>query len=334
MTSAEHASLQALARLHMVVVGDLMLDHYIWGDATRISPEAPVPVVSVFRDSYTLGGAANVALNLKGLGLQVDLCGMLGDDAAAGQLRGLLDANGIGHSLCHSVARLHTIRKTRVIVQKQQLCRIDREDPPAGYSLPNAASSAAFSAALQEANAVILSDYAKGCLGEETWADIRKITRQCNTFLALDPKPRGRLQFFEPDLITPNRSEALELAGIECGLHEPFPAEAVCKAIWERYRPQHLVITLGADGMLLSEEGHVLQAIPTVAQEVFDVSGAGDTVIATLTASLAAGATFETAAQLANAAAGVVVGKVGTVAITRSELEAALSDPEHTALAD
>lgn len=334
MLAQEQAALEALSKLRIVVVGDIMLDHYIWGDATRISPEAPVPVVSVFEDSYTLGGAANVALNLRGLNVATDLCGYVGQDPDGERIQRMLGDYSIGFSPSWAKAGLRTILKTRVIVQKQQLCRIDREDAPAVYAIDPAHLDEALEVITGFADAVVISDYAKGCLCVQTWEKLRQMAAGNNLFLALDPKPRRRLSFSEPDLLTPNRNEAIELAGIEASPHDVFPAEAVCAAIWERYQPKHLVVTLGADGMLLSQEGKVLKSIPTVARDVFDVSGAGDTVIATLTAALSAGAALETAAHLANAAAGVVVAKVGTVAITHRELFEALKDPEHTALSD
>lgn len=319
--------LDKIARLNVLVIGDIMLDHYIWGDATRISPEAPVPVVSVFRDTHTAGGAANVALNLRGLGASASLCGLTGDDDAGARLRALLVGAGVQMEPCwQGDMDLATILKTRVIVQKQQLCRIDREDSPESYAAQTASRMDALMASVDEADAVVLSDYAKGMIHDTVWQAVQERAGQRGILVALDPKPRRRLAFTGPDLMTPNRAEALELADIEAGPHDPFPAEAVCRAIWERHRPKHLVVTLGAEGMLLSAGGRVLKTIPTVAREVFDVSGAGDTVIATLTAALAAGANLEEAAHLANTAAGVVVGHFGTVPIRLEELQAALAD--------
>lgn len=316
--------LDKIAGLRILVVGDVMLDHYVWGDATRISPEAPVPVVHVFRDSYTAGGAANVALNLRGLGATTELAGCVGDDESGHRLQGILQQEGVTFEEAWMSPSLPTIVKTRVVVQKQQLCRIDREEKPGMYAEAAAKRLAMLIEAVGQADAVILSDYAKGMLNAELWDALLDAAHDKGCLLALDPKPRRRLAFSGPGLLTPNRSEALELAGLEVDVHDVFPAEEVCRVIWDRHKPRNLVITLGAEGMLLSRKGRVEKTIPTVAQEVFDVSGAGDTVIATLTAALAAGAELETAAHLANAAAGVVVGKVGTVAISLTELESAL----------
>ncbi|WOO42908.1 bifunctional ADP-heptose synthase [Rubellicoccus peritrichatus] len=332
VSKIENEVIERIAEQRILVFGDIMLDHYVWGDATRISPEAPVPVVSVFRDSHTVGGAANVARNLRGLGSHVELSGTVGNDDTAKTLRNILSEDGIEFSELWSKNDVRTILKTRVVVQKQQLCRIDREDSPFAYAISAEKFEATIAEKIRKSDAVIVSDYAKGVVDETIWNLIRGCARKENTFLALDPKPRRHLAFENPDLLTPNRSEALELAGISVGLHDCFPAEAVCKAIWEKYHPVNLVVTLGADGMLLSKEGKVDTSIPTVAQEVFDVSGAGDTVISTLAAALSAGANLETAAHIANAAAGVVVGKIGTAAITMSELRNALEGPEQASL--
>lgn len=323
--SLELKFLEKFSQLNVLVVGDVMLDHYIWGDATRISPEAPVPVVHVFRDTYTAGGAANVALNLRGLGLNANLAGCAGRDESGRMLQKILGDAGVDYADHFLIQGLPTIVKTRVLVQKQQLCRIDREEAPVAYSKSSVSLMPKLVEAVAQADAVIVSDYAKGMLDDALWNAVLDAARNSNTLLALDPKPRRRLAFNQPDLLTPNRNEALELAGIEIDLHSQFPAEEVCRAIWERYAPRNLVVTLGAEGMLLSREGRVEKTIPTVAQEVFDVSGAGDTVIATLTAALAAGADLETAAHLANAAAGIVVGKVGTVAVQADELRTLLN---------
>lgn len=313
-------ALKQISGLRVLVIGDIMLDHYVWGDVTRISPEAPVPVVSVFEDSHTVGGAANVARNLKSLGVKAKLSGSLGKDEAAVTLREILDQDGVCVDDVWSHESIRTILKTRVVVQKQQLCRIDREDAPLQYVIPPVELEKLLSKVIRDVDAIIVSDYAKGVVDESSWKIVHRYASETKTFLALDPKPRRQLEFDSPDLLTPNRTEALELAGIKVDAHEAFPAESVCNAIWQKYHPVNLVVTLGADGMLVSREGKVNTVIPTVAQEVFDVSGAGDTVIATLTAALATGVDLETAAHLANAAAGVVVGKVGTATVSSDEL--------------
>jgi rfaE bifunctional protein kinase chain/domain len=319
ITSAQTRTLlRKISRLRILVIGDVMLDHYVWGDATRISPEAPVPVVEIARDTYSPGGAGNVGLNLALLGARAEVAGRLGRDDAGRRLSRILEDGGI--STLPTPGRGSTIVKTRVLVQQQQLCRLDRESPPSAYRIPAATIESLLGPAIRRADAVILSDYAKGLLNDELVARVTAIARKFGKLVALDPKPRNALRFRDLDLLTPNRREAAELAGLELNPHEPFPAAEICRRINERYSPRNLVITLSEQGMLLGREGKVLKQIPTAAREVSDVSGAGDTSIAGLVLALAAGADLVTAAHFANAAAGVVVAKVGTAGVTPTEL--------------
>jgi D-beta-D-heptose 7-phosphate kinase/D-beta-D-heptose 1-phosphate adenosyltransferase len=302
-----------------------MLDHYLWGDATRISPEAPVPVVKLDRETDTAGGAANVAANAASLGADVELVGAIGRDANGGKLMAHLTGLGIrfDRGFLQDSA---TITKTRVVVRNQQLCRIDAEDEPARYRA-TLASDAAFGRLrrkIGKSNGVILSDYAKGVLTTELIAKIAATARQSRGFVSLDPKPAGGNESEGLDLITPNHKEALEMAGLKPG-PDAINDALICRQIWEQCHPRNLVVTLGADGMLLSHRGVPGRRIPTAAREVFDVSGAGDTVIAALTLALVAGADIETAAHFANAAAGVVVGKIGTATVSPDELVAYVS---------
>jgi D-glycero-beta-D-manno-heptose-7-phosphate kinase len=310
--------LKKIQRLRILVVGDVMLDHYIWGDATRISPEAPVPVVDIARDSWTAGGAANVALNIASLGARCSVAGYFGKDADGEKLTEILRQKKI--LTLPTPGDSPTIVKTRVLVQHQQLCRLDREGPPSAYHVEASRIEAVLAKELTACDAVILSDYAKGILSNELVARVTKLVRDAGKFIALDPKPKRNLAFHGLDLITPNKRESLQLAGIEWAPHTPFPAAEVCARLHERYATKHLVVTLGEDGMLLSANGKILKTIPTAAREVFDVSGAGDTSLAALVLALAAGAKLETAAHFANAAAGVVVGKLGTATVTPKEL--------------
>jgi D-glycero-beta-D-manno-heptose-7-phosphate kinase len=310
--------LKKISKLHVLVIGDVMLDHYVWGDAGRISPEAPVPVVDIDRDTYSAGGAANVALNLASLGAKATIAGFFGKDDAGKRLQGILHSKKI--ETVPTPGSGSTIVKTRVLVRRQQLCRLDRESPHHDYAIETGKITATFEKMVKRADAVILSDYAKGLLTDELVAKVTALAREHGKLIAIDPKPRRKLRFFAPDLITPNRKEALQLAGIEPEPHQPFPAAEVCARIYEQYRPKHLVVTLSEDGMLLSHKGKAGRIIPTMAREVFDVSGAGDTSIAALTLGLAAGALLEEATHFANAAAGVVVGKLGTATVTPEEL--------------
>src|SRR3954471_16431730 len=312
------ALLKKIAGLRILVLGDVMLDHYIWGDATRISPEAPVPVVDIARDSWTAGGAANVALNIATLGASCAVAGYLGNDEAGGQLRDILHEKKISTLVTPGAAP--TIVKTRVLVQHQQLCRLDRESGPDAYAVDAAAAEKLLAKEIARCDAIVFSDYAKGILTDEVVARVTKLARAAGKFVALDPKPKRKLAFHGLDLITPNKRESLQLAGIEPAPHAKFPAAEVCARLHELYGTKHVVITLGEDGMLLSSAGRVLKTIPTAAREVYDVSGAGDTALAGLVLALAAGANLEEAAHFANAAAGVVVGKLGTATVTPKEL--------------
>jgi D-glycero-beta-D-manno-heptose-7-phosphate kinase len=310
--------LQKIARLRVLVIGDVMLDHYIWGNATRISPEAPVPVVDIARDSFTAGGAANVALNVTSLGAQCTVAGFFANDEAGAKLSKILGEKRIATIPTPGTGT--TTVKTRVIVQHQQLCRLDRESAPSAYHIAPDKIESLLGKAIQSCDAVVFSDYAKGILTDELVERVSKLARAAGKFLALDPKPKRKLHFHDLDLITPNRREALQLAGIEPEPHAPFPAEQVCAQLHKLYGTRNLVITMSEDGMLLSTNGAIGKIIPTAAREVFDVSGAGDTALASLVLALAAGSDLETAAHFANAASGVVVGKLGTATVTPAEL--------------
>ena len=317
------AILRKIAKLRILVIGDVMLDRYVWGDATRISPEAPVPVIDVDRETWTAGGAGNVGLNIAALGAHCAVAGHFANDEA-------------GRRLLHTLAHRHirtvstpgsgqTIVKTRVMVQHQQLCRIDRESPPSAYQFDPATVAKILKREVAACDAVILSDYAKGILTEDLVVHVAALARAAGKFVALDPKPRRPLKFRDLDLITPNKRESLQLAGIELPPHTPYPDAQVCARLHEIYRTKHLVITMGEEGMLLSEGGQISKRIPTAAREVFDVSGAGDTSLAALVLALVAGATLEDAAHFSNAAAGVVVGKLGTATVMPKELRAYLA---------
>lgn len=320
--STLRAWLDAVRNVRVLVVGDLMLDHYIWGDASRISPEAPVPVVQVQRETSTAGGAANVALNVNALGGKARLFGRLGDDAAGRDLAGLFERERVDLVPGCVASGTPTTVKTRVVCRHQQLCRLDREPAPAACEVAPETLLRLLAPVVGQVDAVLLSDYAKGVVTTRLVAALQEWAPP-SVLLAMDPKPRKALAYRGFGLMTPNRAEALELAGMDedGGL---FPADEVCARIFERFAPRRLVVTLGAEGMLLGAEGRVLERIPTVAREVFDVSGAGDTVVAALTLALTAGLEFPQAARFANMAAGVVVGKLGTATATPTEMLAYL----------
>jgi len=308
--------------LRVVVVGDVMLDEYIWGNAHRLSPEAPVPIVVVERQTHVAGGSANVALNLVSLGGKAELCGWIGVDSAGGVLREKLGQTGVVFDARFARKESATIVKTRVVAGHQQLCRLDREAEPSHYELHGTAARNWIEEKLAGANALIFSDYAKGALGPALVRELTMAAQKRGILVALDPKPRRPLEVRGLDLLTPNWREALELAGYspELSTSAQPTHQQVVEKIQQKYAPRYLVITLGSEGMLLSESGRVLERIPTYAREVFDVTGAGDTVIAALVLALAAGAPLVEAAHLANTAAGVVAAKFGTALATPEEI--------------
>ena len=212
-TAKAKALVKRIAGLRILVIGDVMLDHYIWGDSTRISPEAPVPVVDIARDSWTAGGAANVATNIASLGARCTLFGFIGSDDDGSMLRKILRDRAVEVIAAPGTAA--TIVKTRVMVQHQQLCRLDRESPAASYAVDPARVAKLLSAAIKACDAVVFSDYAKGLLSGALVSRVTELARAEGKFIALDPKPKHPLAFSGLDLITPNKREALQLAGIE-----------------------------------------------------------------------------------------------------------------------
>ena len=308
--------LEQIKSLRILVIGDVMLDRYVMGEVSRISPEAPVPVLSVTDERSVAGGAANVALNARSLGAKVESVGWFGKDERGDELIDILQSENIEVDSAFRFSSAPTISKSRVTASNQQICRVDRESSSDQYNPKIAEIDELLQTKLKFADAVIVSDYGKGFVTN----DLLSLVRQSAKFVSVDPKPSRLLDYARPDLLTPNRLEALELAGLSRETRDPFPKDEVVARIFERFSPLLLAITLGSEGMLLAKEGRVEQVIPTAAKEVFDVSGAGDTVIASLTLALAAGQSFENAAEFANLAAGVVVGKVGTATVSPSEI--------------
>ncbi|MGA8532487.1 MAG: PfkB family carbohydrate kinase [Candidatus Tumulicola sp.] len=319
--AAARALLKRARGCKVLVVGDLMIDEWIWGSVTRISPEAPVPVVAVNAHSFTLGGAGNVASNLRALEAKVWIAGTVGDDAFADQTRGLLRKNDVDGRGIFGLSNRPTTRKTRVVAHNQQVVRADWEsvaNPP----LADRERVAAFvRQRAPKCDAVIFSDYGKGLLSRE----IVEAAFGCRLVLA-DPKPRNIDLFAGVTCIAPNAAEASAVTGI--ALDDEAALEAAGNRLFERLGCRYVVITQGESGMaLFAKKGRQLQ-VPSVARTVYDVSGAGDTVIATLAIGLAAGAQIEQAVQLANFAAGAVVEKLGTATATADEI-LALIDHAH-----
>ncbi len=311
--------------LRVLVVGDVMLDQYIWGDTHRISPEAPVPVVAVQRDSNTAGGAANVALNLAALGVDCEVFGRFGTDQEGDTLVALLRDRGVKVQDALRQPGERTITKTRVMVRYQQICRLDREPDPSVSAMDTDEKLQCLEAMASDVDAIIVSDYAKGVVTQKMLAQLSQY-REGRTFvLAADPKPLRQLRYKGFDLLTPNRTEAYQLANLPPPHHVPFDVQQVCARIMEQHGPRLLVVTLGEDGMVLYPREGSHATFPTVARDVADVSGAGDTVVATLVAGLASGLPEEQVVRLANAAAGIVVSKLGTAVVSRPELEQAIN---------
>jgi len=317
--------LNAATKTRVLVVGDVMLDQFIWGGVSRISPEAPVPVVEFERESFMPGGAANVARNLAALNVSTELFGMIGRDENGRYLKKLLCGQSIhcGGLLVH--AARHTSVKTRIVAHQQQVVRIDRETRDGLDARLTGRLLAEIKSKLPRTDAVIVGDYGKGVVTQPLLNEIKLLCRARGVWLSLDPKPVHHLQLAGFSLITPNRKETFELANLpdETRHANPLADQNLMLAagrLLNELRPAVLLITLGELGMLLCQRGQKPVHIPTVAQEVFDVSGAGDTVIASFTLAIAAGASPLEAAVLSNHAAGIVVGKVGTATASPEEL--------------
>ncbi|WP_020650446.1 bifunctional D-glycero-beta-D-manno-heptose-7-phosphate kinase/D-glycero-beta-D-manno-heptose 1-phosphate adenylyltransferase HldE [Solimonas variicoloris] len=314
------ALLPDFAAARVLVAGDVMLDRYWIGPTSRISPEAPVPIVRIRRDETRPGGAANVALNIASLGAQASLLGVVGRDEAARLLADETAARGVRAQFV-STEQAPTITKLRVLSRNQQLIRLDFEEALEAVGAFDAAELAArYAEALGACRVVVLSDYGKGTLRDV--AALVAAARAQGKAVLVDPKGSDWQRYRGATLLTPNLAEFEAVAG-RCR----DEAELVAKAeqLRAELRLDALLITRSEHGMTLIEPGQAPLHIPTEAREVFDVTGAGDTVIATLAAALAAGSTLATACRLANTAAGIVVGKLGTATVSRDELRAALS---------
>ena len=304
---------EAVAASRLLVVGDVMLDRYWFGAVDRISPEAPVPVVRISREEERLGGAANVALNAKMLGAQVTLLTVVGADEAAGRLRGLLERQGV-RTLLGEDARLQTIVKLRIIGRSQQLLRADFESEPVNEVL--AQMTGDFERALPDHDVVLFSDYGKG--GLTHIARMIELARAAGKPVLVDPKGSDFRRYAGADVLTPNRAELSQVVG---AWRDEQDLQERAQALRAQLGIGALLLTRSEQGMSLFDAGEPLH-VPAQAREVFDVTGAGDTVIATVAVLLAAGATLREAMPLANKAGGLVVGRFGTASVTFAELMA------------
>lgn len=315
--------LDAIPGTHVVVLGDVMVDHFVIGKVGRISPEAPVPVVEFEREFSLPGGAANVAHNVRALGGRVSLIGVVGDDASAAEMRRLLAERGMEDAALVADGSRPTTRKTRLATTRhQQVARLDVESATEVSAAVEAALVARLEDAADTADAIVVSDYLKGVVTRRVMAHAVAVATARGVPLLVDPKVPHMAYYAGATLVTPNQSEAEQASHVR--LHTADDVRRAVKALRETFRIDGVLITLGEQGLWLAEggrEGH----LAATAREVADVTGAGDTVVAALAAALAAGASASEAARLANEAAGVVVMRFGTAVATRDELRARLA---------
>jgi D-beta-D-heptose 7-phosphate kinase/D-beta-D-heptose 1-phosphate adenosyltransferase len=305
------------SRIKILVIGDIMLDRYIVGDVERISPEAPVPVLRHVHRYHRPGGAANVAMNLQGLGCQVMLAGFWGDDLEQRELATLMNQAGVDTRAVQRCS-LPTISKTRIVGRTQQMLRLDIESRDAPAPQEHEALLQQALAEVGASDAVVLSDYAKGALSEPLCHALIRAARAHGKPVLVDPKTRDFGKYAGATTVCPNLGELAVATGVDS--HRTTDLLAAGSRLITAHGFDSLVVTMSEKGISVLRPGEPVYHSPAVAREVFDVSGAGDTVIATLAASLAACVPIESAVELANVAAGIVVGKVGTVAVARHEL--------------
>jgi D-glycero-beta-D-manno-heptose-7-phosphate kinase len=323
--------LDRAADKRILVIGDLMLDEFVWGKVGRISPEAPVPVVEVTGESFFPGGAGNVARNLREFLNRVSVIGLIGKDRSGQQLRQLLADRKIDISDSIEDEKFPTIVKTRIIARHQQVVRVDREKIARPSTTQIGKVVSAVRKKLPSIDAIIFEDYGKGFITRELVAQIAREARAAKKLVTADPNPQNLIDWSGMTAVKPNRAEAFRAAGIPDRDSEASPKKDVDlvhagKTLLQKWGVQYLLVTLGEHGVMFFEKGKRPHHIPTKARDVFDVSGAGDTAIAMFTLALVCNATPLEAAQIANHASAVVVGKLGTATVTRDEL---ISSFEH-----
>jgi len=310
-----------------MVIGDLILDEFVWGRVDRISPEAPVPVVWVDRESFMPGGASNVANNIATLGGKVDLVGIIGNDERGGILKSELDQRGVVTDGIIVDRTRPTVLKSRVIAHKQQIVRIDRElvNPVSQKVLSRVISYV--KKRMRDIDILIIEDYGKGMITPQLLKDIVPVAKRFKKIIAVDPK-EDHFSFYKGvTLITPNADETSRATGIK--MQSKRTIEEAGRKLLTKLKCKMALITLGEKGMALFSEGKRQISIPTIAQDVYDVSGAGDTVIGTFCLALASGAKDVEAAHIANCAAGIVVGKVGIEVVNKDELIEKIKEEIH-----
>jgi D-beta-D-heptose 7-phosphate kinase/D-beta-D-heptose 1-phosphate adenosyltransferase len=315
----------------LLVIGDLMLDEFVWGKVGRISPEAPVPVVEVTGESFYPGGAANVARNLREFTGGVSVVGAVGQDPSGRKLRDLLTEQKIELLNSGESSDFNTIVKTRIIARHQQVVRVDRERVSTLAANQITVVAEQVRKKLPDIDAVIFEDYGKGFVAADLVRQIAKDAKAAGKIVAADPNPRNPIDWSGMTAVKPNRSEAFFAAGITPRDSEQPPKDdadllRAGDMLLRKWGSQYILVTLGEHGMMLFEDGKTPHHIPTKARQVFDVSGAGDTAIALFTLALSAGANAGEAADIANHASAVVVAKLGTATVTPAELLASFRD--------
>ncbi|MBU2540609.1 MAG: D-glycero-beta-D-manno-heptose-7-phosphate kinase [Candidatus Omnitrophica bacterium] len=311
-------------KARILVIGDLILDKFIWGNVDRISPEAPVPVVYQVRESYMPGGASNVTNNLSSLkAKEVLMVGLIGRDSEGRRLKAELKKRGVNISGVFTEGARQTTLKTRIIAHHQQVVRLDHETtaPIKKESVKRIVNFV--KRHVERCDAIIIEDYGKGVIDPGVLEPIIAFARSKKKIITVDPKEDHFKSYKNVTTITPNLKEACEASGQK--FKKGVDVSKIGKLLMSRLNLKALLITMGDEGMQLMQRGKKSQHIPTLAQEVFDVSGAGDTVIAVFTLALACGADFMTAAHLANICAGIVVGKVGVATVSLNELSKGLN---------
>ncbi len=308
----------------VLVLGDIIMDEYIWGDVSRISPEAPVPVVDVTQETKMLGGAANVVNNIASLGGQAILCGVVGNDRTGQTIIEKIEALGFpAWGIIKSSNRPTTI-KSRIVAQSQQVVRFDRESKKPISKEETSTLLSFIARAKNDIDAVLVSDYDKGVISAGIISGLKELCRGSRIILAVDPKPNHFEYYREIDVITPNHHEAAAFCRIPIVDQESMMQAGIF--MLTQLKCRSVLITQGKDGMTLFEQNDEITHIPTVARKVFDVTGAGDAVISAFCLGLAAGMDFKSAATLSNFAAGIVVGEVGTSTVKAEELKQVIRD--------
>ena len=305
----------------ILVIGDLMLDRFVWGDVRRISPEAPVPVVRITRESEHLGGAGNVVANLASLGAKPLFVGRVGRDEAGRRLARLLEELGVDASGLLTSKDVETIEKTRILAHSQQVVRLDRESDPPGPR-QSRRLLAVVNERLPEVDAVLVSDYGKGAIDLELLQRLEEARGQYDFFYLVDPKQKNFEHYRGATLVKPNENEAAAASGVE--IVDARSLSLAGRHLLAHWASESVLISRGESGISLFRRDGPTRHFPAAAREVFDVTGAGDTVMSVAALVLAAGGTLEDVAGLANLAAAIVVGKVGTATVGRRELSAAI----------